>query len=363
MSGLSGLTAAVVGSGVFGLATALQLAREGAVVTLYDPARLGDNASGVAAGMLAPALESGLDAAAADHFPLLLRARDRWPDLLSSLGLAPDALGREGALFVGEAAEVAALGARLQVMGAQTQTPSRAQALALSPGLTLSDGEQALLAPQDWRLSPAALLPALRAAYGQAGGRLRTERIQAAGGRLLDAQGVPIAADAVILASGIETSGLAAVAPELGLLRPVKGQILHFEGGPSTGPVIRTARGYLAPQPQGAVAGATMEPGRSDRTLDPGALAMLRAEAARLFPDLAATPARGMAGVRATTPDGLPLVGRSAGAPEVLLCVGARRNGWLLAPLAAELIVATLAGTATGGGDAALLSPARFAAA
>ena len=41
MAGLSGLAASVVGSGVFGLTTALQLARQGACVTLYDPAPSG----------------------------------------------------------------------------------------------------------------------------------------------------------------------------------------------------------------------------------------------------------------------------------------------------------------------------------
>lgn len=359
MAGLSGLAASVVGSGVFGLTTALQLARQGACVTLYDPAPLGDNASGVAAGMLAPAMESGLDAAAADHFALLLRARDRWPEFLSSLGLGTDALGREGAMFVAGATEVAAVKGRLEAAGAQAELLNRAQALAMAPGLALSDAEQALLAPQDWRLSPARLLRSLRAAYDQAGGQMRYERVGVTGGRLATEDGVLLASDVVVLASGAQASELADAAPELTLLQPVKGQILHFEGGPSTGPVIRTPRGYLAPQPEGAVAGATMEPGLSDRTTDPATLAALKAEASRLFPALAAAPARGMAGVRATTPDGLPLVGRSAAGSDVVLCVGARRNGWLLAPLAAEIVVVTLLGTPAGR-DAEPLSPGRF---
>lgn len=361
MAGLNGLAASVVGSGVFGLTAALQLARQGVFVTLYDPAPLGDNASGVAAGMLAPALETGLDATA-DHFPLLLRARDRWPDLLSNLGVGTEALGREGAVFVAGATEVAALERRLEAAGAQAELLSRSQALAMAPGLALSEAEQALLAPQDWRLSPPRLLRALRAAYDLAGGQVRSDRVGVAGGRLVTEAGVPLASDVVVLASGAQASELVGAAPELALLQPVKGQILHFKGGPSAGPVIRTPRGYLAPQPEGAVVGATMEPGLSDRTTDPATLATLRAEASRLFPALAAAPAQGMAGVRAATPDGLPLVGSSVAGPDVVLCVGARRNGWLLAPLAAEIVVATLSGT-PGGSDAEPLSPARFGAA
>lgn len=360
MARLSGVSVAVVGSGVFGLTAALVLARRGARVTLHDPAPLGDNASGVAAGMLAPAFESGLDPASAGHFPLLLRARDRWPDLLGSLGLAPASLARDGGLFIGDAAAAAALSARLTAAGAQIERLDRGQALELSPGMALGDADEVLFAPQDWRLEPIPLLRAFHAAFRQAGGQVRGDRVRVVDGRLATADGAGLAADVVVLAAGAEAAGMAAIAPELSLLQPVKGQILHFSGGPSAGPVLRTARGYLTPQPGGPAAGATMEPGLSDRTTDPAALAGLRAEAERLFPSLAGTPARGMAGIRAATPDGLPLVGRSAGGKKVLLCVGARRNGWLLAPLAAELLAATLAGEAAGP-DERLLDPTRFA--
>jgi glycine oxidase len=47
--------------------------------------------------------------------------------------------------------------------------------------------------------------------------------------------------------------------------------------------------------------------------------------------------------VRAATPDALPLVGPSS-RPGLSLALGARRNGWLLAPLIAEIICAQLAG-------------------
>jgi glycine oxidase len=47
--------------------------------------------------------------------------------------------------------------------------------------------------------------------------------------------------------------------------------------------------------------------------------------------------------VRATTPDGLPLVGASS-QPDLVLALGARRNGWLLAPMIAAAVVEALAG-------------------
>ena len=56
-----GLRVLVAGAGAFGTAIALELARGGAEVVLADPAGVGDNASGAAAGMLAPAFEALLD--------------------------------------------------------------------------------------------------------------------------------------------------------------------------------------------------------------------------------------------------------------------------------------------------------------
>jgi glycine oxidase len=64
------------------------------------------------------------------------------------------------------------------------------------------------------------------------------------------------------------------------------------------------------------------------------------------------------AGVRAATPDGLPMVGE-ARRPDVVLAVGARRNGWLLAPMIAEVVLDALAGRPRGAA-AQQFDPARF---
>ena len=98
MMDLKGLRVVVAGAGAIGSAIAVVLARRGALVTLTDPARVGDNASGVAAGMLAPASEALLDSVSASHFPLLLRARDAWEELVQGLAGAP-ALDRSGAIL------------------------------------------------------------------------------------------------------------------------------------------------------------------------------------------------------------------------------------------------------------------------
>lgn len=360
MTKLRGLSVTVAGAGALGLTVAVRLAQAGARVTVCDPSPLADNASGVAAGMLAPAFECALDPEGAELFPNLVAARDLWPGLLQSIGAPEAALDRSGAVMAGlegEEARLSAAADRLDALGTAPEplSPRALRALhpLLSPAVT-----GGFRTREDWRLHPAATLTALASALRALGGVWRPDSLRLEGGRpTLAGQAVE---GAVVIAAGAEGGGLAGLAPELAVLSPVKGQILQFDAGPVSGPAVRGTGGYIAPQPTGAVAGATMEAGRSDRTVEAATLERLRAQAARLFPHLADAPAAGRAGVRAATPDGAPLVGASAGGEGVLLCVGARRNGWLIAPLAAAIVAATLAGEDPGP-HAAAFDPQRFA--
>ena len=119
----------VAGAGAFGLASALVLARRGAQVTVCDPAALGDNASGVAAGMLAPALETALDPDTGLSFAELAAARDLWTDFAAETGIALD---RSGALVAGPEAERVA--AALRAAGASHRILTAAEAAGLSAG-------------------------------------------------------------------------------------------------------------------------------------------------------------------------------------------------------------------------------------
>lgn len=348
MLDLGGARIAVVGGGVLGFATALCLARLQPKVVLYDPQDSAGNASGVAAGMLAPAFEAVLDPLSTGHFSLLRAARDRWPPFLQAFDLPADALDRSGAVWAarpGEEAALVAVAQRLRVEGAQPQELSARDLRALQPGLSM-DVIGGVLAPEDWLLDPQRLLPAMRRALQRLGGDVVPSRITREGEAVL-ADGALLQADAVILAIGAEAAAWADLAPELSVIMPVKGQILHLAAPPVVGPVVRAAFGYVAPQGRGAIVGATMQAGAADRETDPKVLAQLLAGAAQLFPHLADVAVQGRAGVRATTPDGLPLVGASS-RPGLILALGARRNGWLLGPMVGEMIAAYLLGQEPG---------------
>ncbi|MEO8114522.1 MAG: FAD-dependent oxidoreductase, partial [Phenylobacterium sp.] len=230
-------------------------------------------------------------------------------------------------------------------LGLRLTPLSRGAVHGLAPGLSPAFGH-ALMSREDWRLEPAAALTALRAAAQAAGVRFKREAVREAG-----------AADWLVVATGAGQD-LAALAPELATLAPIKGHILKVGLPAATAMVVRGEGGYAVPGQEGLAIGATMEPGVGDPTVDAAQAAPLAAAGARLFPAIAHAPQTLMAGVRAATPDGLPMVGRSS-APGVLLAVGARRNGWLLAPLAAGIIAACVT-VGEGGPYAARLDPARF---
>ncbi len=333
---LAGLRLAVAGAGVFGLCTALRAAAADARVEVWDPAALGDNASGVAAGMIAPAGEILFDAASANRFPLFAAGRAGWSAIEA---LAPGLeIDRSGAQFLFDAPSVrdAAL---VQLLAAGGSGEPLADAVSRRPGLST---------PDDWRVDAPAALAVLAAGIAALGGVFKPHALKP--GDFADY-------DAVVLATGMQTEAFVDAAPELAALAPIKGHILRFATGPHAGPILRASSIYLSPQPGGVLAGATMERGRSDRMIDADIVAALHARAAGLEPALAAASFQAFTGVRAATPDGLPLAGPSS-CPGVLLAVGARRNGWLLAPLVSQIVVSYLNAQDTGP-HAAVLDPQR----
>ncbi len=299
----------MAGAGVLGLSIAAELGKAGATVTVFDPAPEA-SASTVAAGMLAPAFETALDPASAGHLPLLRAARNMWPRFAARMGIPVD---QSGALYVGERRE--AIAAEFKRQGIAHE---------LRP-----DG---LFTDEDLRIEPALALSRLRTVAAGYGVAFSAERIEASSDG----------------SDTVAATGWSRVnwAPESSAVSGIKGQIIRTLGPPRTGPVLRQDAGYVAPSPGGALVGATMQPGATDLAPDAAVYNLL----AKVLPaQMGARAFKGevRVGIRGATPDGLPLVGPSA-APGVWLAMGARRNGWLLAPLVAAMMRAYLAGEDTG---------------
>jgi glycine oxidase len=108
------------------------------------------------------------------------------------------------------------------------------------------------------------------------------------------------------------------------------------------------------------VVGATVEELGFDRRVTAGAVLELLADAAEVVPglselELVETTVRWRPG----TPDNAPLIGPSS-MPGLVLATGHYRNGVLLAPATADVVVELLVSGAVPAGAAAL-APSRFA--
>ena len=368
---------AVIGGGVIGLAVAWRAAQSGRSVCVLERGALGGGASHVAAGMLAPVSEA--DPGELALLALGLRSAHEWPAFAAQLAVAAGGDGAGsilrscGALVVARSDDEAQalqrelalrheLGleaTRLRASAARRMEPS------LAPTIRL-----ALDVPGDHAADPRALVLALAEAARRAGAVLRTgaavERIAIEGDRAAGvalAGGEQVAARQVVLAAGAWTAQLdglpAGARPPL---RPVKGQILRLrdpEGPGLLERIVRFEGGYLVPRGDGRyVLGATTEERGFDTSVTAGALHELLRDAGELVPGVYELIVEEMsAGLRPATPDNAPLLGPDAAVDGLHWATGHHRNGILLTPVTADIVVAAL----DGGPVPAAFAPGRFA--
>lgn len=318
----------VIGAGVLGLASAAELSARGLTVVVVDPG--GPNASSVAAGMIAPAMEAVQDDLPAAVVEVLKAARALWPAFAARNRLQ---LIEDGADWRGPGSDE--VEARLAARGFESRRTAT--------GLHASD---------DARVDVAAALRELRHKATVVTGVVRAVAREADGWKASLADGRTLRAPRLVLATGAAAAieGLPPrVAALVGAVTPIRGQ-LAFVPGVTVATVVRTPAGYTVPVQGGMLIGASMDVGRRD--LAPDAIAARdQLEAVRAVTGLPPGEPEVRVGVRGALPDGLPAVGSMDG---VVLALAPRRNGWLLAPLVAEIVADAVQGRPPGPHAAAL---------
>ncbi len=297
----------MVGSGLAGLCVARELRRLGNDVWLFeDPAHL--PATSVAVGLL----QVAGGRISTHHLKLRQACWNAYPSFLQSLGLKMrlsrhHRLAQSLASASGFASTLRGLGLEVEAASSETLRKS---------GLPLSGqaGEGAAVM-EVGLIEPGKLLKALRSELndlGVAWHRQRVERVE--GTSLVDSCGKVWSGDAVVLACG---AGLGRFWSPGWSLRLEFGEVSEFRGEHCLGDISVEApwlEQLWVPKPNGW------------RSLgDAGSLLGLQGE--ELWRE---------SGIRAFTPDGLPVVGEVCEGVYVLGALG--RNGLLTAPLLAQTL-------------------------
>jgi glycine oxidase len=358
---------AIAGGGAIGMACAWRAAGRGLRTVVIDAGEPG--AWQVAAGMLAPVAEA--EPGDAPAVELGLRAARGFAGFCAELA---EASGEDpghrptGTLLVARDRDEAELLDRSfafrRELGLEVERLRPSQARRAEPALAPTV-RLALDVPGDHSVDPRRLVAALTTACERAGGTIRHARaaaVETEGGHVTGLRldtGEVVRAQQVLIATGTG----AVEAPGRIPVRPVKGQVLRLRDPRGPGLIDRTVRGpdcYLVPRADGGyVLGATMEE-RADAVPTAGGVYELLRDMSEIVPGVLELEIEQiLAGLRPATPDNLPAIGPGT-AEGLMWATGHFRNGILLAPLTADLIVAAASGEPLPEW-AALADPRRFA--
>lgn len=356
----------IAGGGIIGLSVAVELADNGMRVTVLERGRAMSEASWAAAGMLAahdpenPGVLQALSELSLSLYPAYTARLERLSQQSISLRTR---FALQGSRW----------GEHLPLnSGTLGRLVDEAEAKSLIPGLN-SDSRDFLLLNED-SLDPRDLCAALPKAAVAAGVDLCEETT--VNGVKADAQGVTVETSAGAISAGVFINCCGAwagsvpgstgnLSSELFGIEPRKGQLVTvmLDEGVTLNGVLRTPETYLVPRGDGRVViGATVLRAGFDKQADSEVARTLVAEAADLWPPLAASHiVDTWAGLRPGSGDGLPVMG-CCGNSRLWMAAGHFRNGILLAPATARILRELLTGKSTSV-PVECFAPERFAAA
>lgn len=334
----------IVGAGVTGLMTALELRAVGLDVCVLERAQAGRESSWAGGGILSPLYPWR-------YPPEVTRlagwSRAEYPGLaarlLAETGIDPE-YEAGGLLILDGGDRVGARDwARANAEPMEVLDPSAVAAR--EPAVRVVE-TAALWLPAVAQVRNPRLMRALRAAAVTRGVTLlegrEVTRLRLRGGRFAAAEtpGGPISGGACVLATGAWTAALLRPLGSAVAVEPVKGEMVLFRGPPGRlHAVVLDGGRYVIPRRDGRVlVGSTLARTGFDRLPTPAARQELTEAGWRIVPSL-----RGQsievhwAGLRPGSPGGVPYITGHPSVAGLFVNAGQYRNGLVMAPASARL--------------------------
>ncbi len=340
----------IIGGGVIGLSIARELKKKGiSEITILERGEIGMEASYAAGGMLAVHAETDNSG---DFFNFCNDSLKLYSDFAASLFEETDVnieLDKAGTLYLAftenDVKEIRERYNWQKKAGLDVQHLSANEINKLEPFVS-PDVLEGLFFPNDWQVENRQLLFALTkfAGLNQVEIVENTEvvRILSEHGKVtgVETNSQKYFADLVILATGAWTSLIKTDGFSLPNIKPIRGQIISFQTAKRLfSKVIYSPRGYLIPRQDGRIlVGSTSEEAGFDKSVTPIATDILFEKALEISPSLVSLEIKeSWAGLRPFASDGLPILGEIE--ENLFVATGHYRNGILLAPITAKIIV------------------------
>ena len=346
--------ALVVGGGLIGMLTARELAREGWRVRVLERGEAGAESSWAGGGILSPLYPwrmpepvSRLALWSHRHYRALA------DQLHAESGVDPEWF--DTGMLVLDSGEASRARYWARDHGLRLELPDPRRVATLEPALGI-EPRDAVWMPEVANVRNPRLVRALRGSLEHLG--VPVHEHTPATGWLQEGdciQGVETPAGSfraphTILAGGAWSGELVAGTGVSAEVRPVRGQMVVFRGAPGrVRRVILRHDHYVIPRRDGyVVAGSTLEEAGFDKTTTDEAGRSLVRMATGLVPALGSCPVeRHWAGLRPGSPDGVPLIGPHPRLQGLYLNTGHFRNGVVMGPASAGLLVDQLMGWPT----------------
>jgi glycine oxidase len=338
-----------VGGGIIGCSVAFFLAKAGVRPLVLEKTAVAAEASSGGAGLLSTQAHTD---EGGPLFDLKLASRALYPALADELRDRTDLdieyrrIGHVVPAFGDDdARSVRARVAWQADRGLPAQWLTATEARQLEPGLP-AEVQGVGWFPEDNHVNSTSTTQALASAVIRLGGQVRVECSVAAlardGDRITGVRTAhdTISAGEVVVAAGAWSGQFEADAGIPLPVVPAKGQIVVARLPQPTLRHVVYEDVYVIPRAMGEhIIGSTVEYVGFDKRVTVEGIAALLGDATRLVPALReAEMAASYGCLRPASADGLPLLGRVAGRPGLVVATGHFRNGILLAPITGALI-------------------------